>query len=285
MPQNVLNDNELREALKRCPESTIQAALAFRQSRDAALVAPIVLGIIERFIEPEVRPVIRDGRDSTRLVEDLGIDSLLMVEIVILTEEVLGITVDNEELRNLRTLGDVKAYLRARVLGEPSPLRKIQLNLEQIAAVMPHQAPFLFLREARINGEFAEGSYPISGTEFFLQGHFRDEPVFPASLMLEALGQLAVLFMLKSENPGLQDRGSSSKILFVSADGIRNSRIVRPPETLQLKVRLKKAHPPLVQFEGWVFSNGVKVAKAEELTLTYLNEAASATDLVGSNGS
>ncbi len=275
MSNTVVKHSELREALKRCPESAIEAAVAFQETKDPALVPPIVLGILERFVEPDVRPVIREGDDSTRLMDDLGIDSLLMVEIVILVEETLHISIENEELRNIRTLGDLKLYLDAKTRGLPPPESKNVLNFEQIAATLPQQPPFLFLQEARINGEYAEGSYHISGDEAFLEGHFKGNPVFPASLMIEALGQLAVLFLLKSGSVA-QDgpEVDPASVYFVGGDGIRCHRVCRPHDTLQMKVRLKKVHEPLAQFEGSIFSNGSRVARAEEISLTFAVRAA-----------
>lgn len=275
MATTKLNEEELRESLKRCPERAIEAALEFNQTRDPELVPVIVMGIIERFVEPDVRPVIREENDQTRLLEDLGVDSLLMVEIVILVEETLGIQIENEELRNIRTLGDIKAYLDAKIKGLPVPSNKNIFKFEQIAAAMPHQPPFLFLQEARINGTTAEGSYRISGDESFLEGHFKDNPVFPASLMLESLGQLAVLFMLKSGENAFGGTVIPESIYFVSCDSVRCHRLCKPEEVLQLKVSLKKVHAPLAQFEGHIFCQGTRVAKAEEISLTFeLEEAA-----------
>lgn len=269
METTKLNEEELRESLKRCPERAIEAALEFNKSRDPELVPIIVMGIIERFVEPDVRPVIREGNDHTRLLEDLGIDSLLMVEIVILVEETLGIHIENEELRTLRTLGDINAYLDAKIKGLPIPSNKNIFKFEQVAAAMPHQPPFLFLQEARINGMTAEGSYHISGDEPFLEGHFKDNPVFPASLMLEALGQLAVLFMLKTDHAAFGGAVKPDSIYFVSCDGVRCHKMCKPEDVLQLKVTLKKVHAPLAQFEGTILCHGVKVAKAEEISLTF----------------
>jgi 3-hydroxyacyl-[acyl-carrier-protein] dehydratase len=274
MATTKLNEEELRESLKRCPERAIEAALEFNQTRDPELVPVIVMGIIERFVEPDVRPVIREENDQTRLLEDLGIDSLLMVEIVILVEETLGIQIENEELRNIRTLGDIKAYLDAKIKGLPVPSNKNIFKFEQIAAAMPHQPPFLFLQEARINGTTAEGSYRISGDESFLEGHFKDYPVFPASLMLESLGQLAVLFMIKSGETAFGGTVIPESIYFVSCDSVRCHRLCKPEEVLQLKVSLKKVHAPLAQFEGQIFCQGTRVAKAEEISLTFELEEA-----------
>lgn len=264
-----LTEEELRKSLKRCPEQAIEAAVKFSSSRDPELVPAIVMGIIERFVEPDVRPVLREGNDQIRLLEDLGIDSLLMVEIVILVEETLGIHIENEELRNLRSVGDIKAYLDAKLKGLPLPTSKSVLSFEEVAAIMPHQTPFLFLQEARINGIEAEGTYHISGNEPFLEGHFKGNPVFPASLMLEALGQLAVLFMLKSDNPAFEGKVDSSSIYFVSCDGVRCHKMCKPDDIMHLNVSLKKVHAPMAQFEGTILNRGTKVAKVEEISLVF----------------
>ena len=275
-----LNEQELRDSLKRCPEQAIEAAVMFSTSRDPGLVPVIVMGIIERFVEPDVRPVLREGNDQIRLMEDLGIDSLLMVEIVILVEETLGIHIENEELRNLRSVGDIKAYLDAKLKGLPLPASKNALSFEEVSAIMPHQAPFLFLQEARVNGLEAEGTYHISGDEPFLEGHFKDNPVFPASLMLEALGQLAVLLLLKSDNPELGGAVKPDSIFFVSCDGVRCHKMCRPGDVMHLNISLKKVHAPMAQFEGTILKRGTRVAKVEEISLVFeLNEP------TGSSGS
>jgi 3-hydroxyacyl-[acyl-carrier-protein] dehydratase len=270
MPKTIQNEEELREALKRCPEQSINAAIEYSQTQDPSLVPVIVMGIVERFVEPDVRPLVRKGDDSSRLMEDLGIDSLLMVEIVMLIEETLGISIENEELRNLRTVGDVKVYLDAKIRGLPVPTGKNLMHLEQIVAEMPHQPPFLFLQEARVNGEAAEGRYLISGDEVFLEGHFKDDPIFPASLMLEALGQLAVLYLRKTDHPEFA-KVSREKIVFVSCDGVRCHRICRPGDLLQMRIELRKTHLPLVQFTGSITVNGTRVAKAEEISLSLID--------------
>ena len=135
--------------------------------------------------------------DLLRLIEDLGIDSLTMMEIVILVEDVLQMSINNDELRNLRTVGDVKTFIDCKIRGLPLPKPTKFLPIEHIGTVMPIQPPFLFLNEASVSSTSANGKYKITGQEFFLQGHFKDNPVMPASIMLEALGQLGVLYLLE----------------------------------------------------------------------------------------
>lgn len=51
---------------------------------------------------------------EARLAEDLGADSLASVELVMALEEAFGISVDDADLPNLKTVGDILAYFEAR---------------------------------------------------------------------------------------------------------------------------------------------------------------------------
>ena len=136
-------------------------------------------------------------KNDTNLMEQLGIDSLTMLEIVMLLEKTLQISFDNEELRDLRTIGDINSFMEAKIKGEAPEQNRRKFPIEEIAAILPHQDPFLFLETASIGQGEATGTYIIKGTESFLQGHFKNRPVFPASIMIEALGQLAVFYLLR----------------------------------------------------------------------------------------
>lgn len=116
------DDRSLREALKRCPASTYEAVRQFRLTANPEHLPAIVLGVIGRYVEPAVRPRLRKPDDDLRLVEDLGIDSLTMMEIVMLVEEVLRISINNQELCQLRTLGDVRQFIECKVRGLPAPV-------------------------------------------------------------------------------------------------------------------------------------------------------------------
>ncbi len=120
------DEDALRETLKRCPPSTIEAALAFRRTSDPVHVPAIVLGIIARFVERERRDQLlaapsTDACAGLRLVQDLGLDSLTLMEIVLLAEDVLPVTINNDELRHLRTLGDVQVFIECKLRGQPLP--------------------------------------------------------------------------------------------------------------------------------------------------------------------
>jgi acyl carrier protein len=114
------DDARLCDALKRCSPSTREAAREFRKTGSPAFVPAIVNGLIEHYVEPDARAKLTRADDGLRLIEDLAIDSLTMLEIVFVAEDVLQISIDNDELRPFRTVGDIKAFLAAK-LGRVYP--------------------------------------------------------------------------------------------------------------------------------------------------------------------
>ena len=261
----------LRDTLKRCSERTLEAALAYRASGDVAHVPVVVLGIIERFLDPDVADKLQSGDDNIEFMADLGMDSLTMIEAIMMVEESLGVSIKNEELLDLRSVGDLKKFIEKKISGESNESTQSLFALDQVAAVMPQQSPFLFLNEASLNDRGAEGSYEISGTEHFLEGHFKGNPVFPASIMLEALGQLAVFKLIKD---GAAETGSidSSEIYFTGADGVRCHRICKPGDKLSMSVQVKRVREPLAVFSGQISVAGEKAVVAEEITLAFRSE-------------
>ena len=262
-------EEELRELLKRCSDNTLVSALQFRLNKDVDQIEPIVLGIIDRHLEPDQRDIFKKADDSLRLYDDLGLDSLTMLEIVMLVEQTLQVSIDNEELRDLRTIGDVKQYLNAKVRGVEIPQRSKTFRIEEVASIMPHQEPFLFLQDVTVDGNECEGDYEITGNEYFLAGHFKEQPVFPASIMIEALGQLCVFFLLEGTHPGLHQKVNPSSIFFTACDGIKCRRVCKPGDILSMSVKVERVRHPLACFSGEILVNGQKTAHAGEIKLAF----------------
>jgi len=263
------SEQVLSELLKRFSPDTLEAAVRFRSTKDPHLVEVIVLGIIDRHLEPDQKDIFKKADDNLRLYEDLGVDSLTMLEIVMLVEQTLELSIENEELKDLRTLGDVKQYVDAKVRGVDIPARSITYRIEEVASLMPHQVPFLFLEDVAIDGNHARGNYKITGSEYFLEGHFKDQHVFPASIMIEALGQMCVFLLLQGSNPDLTNKVNPSSIFFTGCDGIKCRRVCRPGDTLAMSVKLERIRHPLASFSGEITVEGEKTAHAGEIKLAF----------------
>jgi acyl carrier protein len=74
-------------------------------------------------LETRVKEIIADQlgveieklRDDANFVQDLGADSLDVVELVMAFEEEFGIEIPDEDAEKIRTVGDVIKYLKERV--------------------------------------------------------------------------------------------------------------------------------------------------------------------------
>lgn len=117
------DDPALRETLKRCSPATYYAACKFRKNGGSDDLRLVVAGVIERFVERELRTKLQGADDTLRLREDLGLDSLTMMEVVMIAEDVLRITVSNEELTHLRTLGDVQQFIAHKISTPRTAIR------------------------------------------------------------------------------------------------------------------------------------------------------------------
>lgn len=140
---------------------------------------------------------------------------------------------------------------------------------EDIMRIIAQQPPFMFLDGAELSEDKACGFYIIKGDEDFLKGHFPNNPIFPASIMLEALGQLAIVHLLTQDFLKDGTRPDKNKVFFTSTDGVRCQRICRPGDRLDFEVKPKRVRFPLGMFEGKVCVGDESAAFAEKISLTF----------------
>jgi 3-hydroxyacyl-[acyl-carrier-protein] dehydratase len=261
----------LRESFKRNSAESLEALIRFRKHGDTTQVIAAVHGIIERFITVEEYKHLASRPDSARLIEDLGIDSLTMLEIVMSIEEAFGFRIDDREARHIRTLGDVRRYVDDRVHHRPTHLvEATPYQREQIAAILPQQDPFFFVDSAELQGDSVRAKYLFRGDEFFFKGHFKTRPVVPASIVCEAVGQAASLWLFKNA-PARLNPGETllPEILFVSLEGMRFQHLCRPGDEIHIDLRLSRFRTPLAVFQGSVHVSGILAARFDSLTLAF----------------
>ena len=87
--------------------------------------------------------------------------------------------------------------------------------------------------------------------------------------MLEALGQLAVLFLLEGQVGEAGKVVDHRTIFFTSCEGVRCHRVCKPGDVLSLSIKPKRLKSPLATFEGQIRVGQEKAAIAEEITLTF----------------
>ena len=104
---------KLKHDFRRCREGTPDAIINLRRSGDSSLIPEILRGIVWRYVRPEAREQVEQASFDAPL-SSLGMDSLMMLEVVLDVQDALDITVDDEELRKVKTFGDVSELLTQR---------------------------------------------------------------------------------------------------------------------------------------------------------------------------
>ena len=93
---------------------------AYRQYEaggDLAALDAVVLAILADFIPREPGQPLAEMRGDTQLIDDLGFDSLAITEVVFFAEDLFRISITNDEIVQVRTLDDLRGFIRRKVAG------------------------------------------------------------------------------------------------------------------------------------------------------------------------
>ena len=69
------------------------------------------------------------------------------------------------------------------------------MTKSEIMKILPHRDNMLLVEEVNLEGDVSVGKYTIKGDEYFLQGHFPNNPVVPGVILCEMMGQAACLLI------------------------------------------------------------------------------------------
>src|SRR5277367_5966385 len=105
---------EIRQQFKRCDQETIDAIVKFRQTGDTSLLPVIVRGVVRRYLPADKAGLLDNATEDTNL-SDLHIESLTMLEIVLDIQDAVDVVIEDTELREVRTLGDVRKFLELKL--------------------------------------------------------------------------------------------------------------------------------------------------------------------------
>ena len=77
----------------------------------------MIFAILDDFIpQPSAAPL-STLPGSTRLIDDLGFDSLAITEVVFFAEDLFGITISNEEIAQVRSLDALRGFIHDKVVA------------------------------------------------------------------------------------------------------------------------------------------------------------------------
>ena len=149
------------------------------------------------------------------------------------------------------------------------------LNRTEILQRLPQSEPFVFVDSANISDGAISGCYTITGRECFAAGHFPGRPVFPASIMVEALGQLAIVYMTDPDRSAVIDPES---IFFIKSEEVACRRKCLPGDRLEMKMKVLRSREPLMQFAGEIRVGGELTLKVSSMTLSFSTQSAESSN-------
>jgi len=110
---------EIRIELAGFPPDSVEAALRFREEENFAHLEAFLVGALAIYLPKGCACPRSPLPPETLLREDLGLDSLSLVEMAFKLDELLGIPFETREIAQIQTLGQLNAFLRTKMEGCP----------------------------------------------------------------------------------------------------------------------------------------------------------------------
>lgn len=136
----------------------------------------------------------------------------------------------------------------------------MQMNIEEIKAVIPHRYPFLLVdRVLEMDDQKIIAIKNVTGNEDFFNGHFPGKPLMPGVLQVEAMAQAGCIMVLKMicEDP------ENTTIVFSNISKAKFRRPVVPGDQLRMEVELKSMRRQFVTLHGVATVDGKTACELE----------------------
>ncbi|MBO4609244.1 MAG: beta-hydroxyacyl-ACP dehydratase [Lachnospiraceae bacterium] len=124
------------------------------------------------------------------------------------------------------------------------------MDREEIKQILPHREPMLLVDEADVNEDgSATAYYRVRGDEFFLQGHFPDNPIVPGVIQCEMMAQSACVLFKDRMKEGITP-------VYTGLDKIRFRNMVKPGDLVKIDTKILNGCHPLYLLHGEVSVDG-----------------------------
>ena len=138
----------------------------------------------------------------------------------------------------------------------------LPLDYTAIERILPHRYPFLLVdRITELEpDERIVGIKNVTMNERFLSRQSGTPPVFPSTMLTEAVAQVGAILILSK--PANRER----LIYFMGIERVRYLRPVHPGDTVEIEARVKRLRSRMGQLQGFARVNGQMVVEG---TMTF----------------
>lgn len=132
------------------------------------------------------------------------------------------------------------------------------LDSEQIQSIIPHRPPFLFVdRVTLLEENTICGIKNVTISEPFFAGHVPGYPIMPGVLIIEAIGQLGAILLLKNA------RREGELPVLLGVEKAKFRRPIYPGDQLEISVKIVNLHKKYGKLRGEVRVDGKLSTEAE----------------------
>ena len=137
-----------------------------------------------------------------------------------------------------------------------------KLSKLDITKLLPHREPMLLIDELIdiVKLKSATAVMNVKKNNFYVDGHFPNNPVLPGVLIVEAFGQAAAALTAH----GIDKKEYENKLVFLmSVEKARFRNPVIPDCKLELKIEAIRSHGRVWKYKGNAFVDGKRMADAQ----------------------
>ena len=110
-------ESEIRHELRGFPEKAVDAVLGLKEMPSAERLQKAVPEILAFYLPRGASTDLTTQPHTALLREDLGVDSLTFAEAAFKMEELFRVRIENVELAEIKTLGELQAFVKSKLFG------------------------------------------------------------------------------------------------------------------------------------------------------------------------